>query len=329
MKIRLLTNESLTNHFPDDLVIEGIAGRLKGRSIAGRVRVLFGALRKSDAYLGFNSDFDIFLAATLNRLAFGHARVLLWDTNLHRPIGAAGVLKSVLKRVLFKFVDYFVVMHRHTAAYSRYYGIPARKFVYVPFKANNFEMLEGIESRDEGYILSCGASYRDFNCLLAAVRDLGYPVKIVLPKRSIAQFHNTHFAAESVPGHVQVIEHDMNKDTWNAYLSRATVVVIPIERHAIQPAGISVYLEAMALGKPVIISRGASTEGLIDETKAALYEPGDAAQLRLRIEDLLANPAQREQIAREGQRYALSLEGERRLVRDLERQVIDLARRKR
>lgn len=216
------------------------------------------------------------------------------------------------------------MVHKDISLYKRYYGIPEAKARYIPFKANNYEIRDQFVSNDGGYILSCGASYRDYGCLISAAKKVALPIIILLPKADIAALHNTYVDIRDLPNNVSVIIHDMNKFSWNKYIANAKMIVIPIRKDCIQPAGISAYLECMMLGKPVIISRGPSTNQIVHDNMAMLYDPGDSEALAQCINRLIDDRMLCSKLAENGKNYALSLEGEMRLVKDIERNVIEM-----
>jgi glycosyltransferase involved in cell wall biosynthesis len=105
-------------------------------------------------------------------------------------------------------------------------------------------------------------------------------------------------------------------------MAESRMVVVPLLPGVIQPAGISVYLEAMILGKPVIISSGSSTEGILDESLAVVVPAGDVGAMRRAILELWDDAARRKRLAESSRRYAMSLKDHSRLVEDL-RALVD------
>jgi glycosyltransferase involved in cell wall biosynthesis len=320
----LITNVPLTNQFPEKIDIELVTIQSE-RPLFQKLWALVKAYRKADAVMILNADALHALAAGIAKmLTRSPPLVLFYDTNLKRPHGLNENVKAYVKSILFRSVDKFIAMHKRWDEYEKFYGIPKVKFEYIPFKSNNFDRLQQIAVNDEGYIFSGGASYRDYDCLLQAVQEIDFPVKIVLPPARLARYHNTPDFTDELPPHVSVIRHDGTQDSWDRLIANSTLVVIPILKDCIQPAGISVYLEAMALGKPVIISRGASTDGLLDDSMSSLFTAGDAKELNQHILEMLRSPERRRRIAGNGQRYAISLEGGMRLSRDLQAITIKL-----
>jgi glycosyltransferase involved in cell wall biosynthesis len=322
-KLRLTTNAKLTNRFPEYLEIEEILPTDAVRASKTYAFWLAKHYRAADCVLIFNPDAVHAAAAMIAKFPMsGRPKVLFFDTNLKSPSSFGDRIRALVKGVLFRSVDVFLAMHVDTRAYTKFFRIPQAKFKYVPFKANNFDRLGRIPVYDREYIFAGGASYRDYGCLVEAVRNIQFPVRIVLPSADLAKFHNTKDPGGDLPPHVTLIRHDGSSETWNKHIAEATFVVLPIRADCIQPAGISVYLEAMALGKAVIISRGASTNGLLDESRAAFYTPGNPDELAAEIRSFIENPARRHDIAKAGMQYALGLEGQDRLSRDLQAAVL-------
>ncbi len=277
-------------------------------------------IRKYDAYLVFNGGVQQAAASLIAKVLFkSRIRVYFWDTNLQNPgKNIKSTIKKTIKKLLFLSVDYFLVMHKYTLPYEKIYGISKSKIKYIPFKANVYDSLSRYNPLDHGYILSCGASHRDYGCLIEALKNTVLPLTIVMPDPSLASYHNTFlFDNSDLPSNIRIEYSDFDPFRWNKKIAESKFVVIPINKDSIQPAGISVYLSAMALGKAVVITEGASTIGLIDNERAVLVPPNDPIELRHAIEKLYFDDDLRERLAVSGRDYALSLQGNERLNREI------------
>jgi len=65
-----------------------------------------------------------------------------------------------------------------------------------------------------------------------------------------------------------------------------------------------IAIEAMAAGKPVIGSKVGAIPELIAEETGILVTPGNSVELRQAIQKLIANPARREELGRNGRKVA-------------------------
>lgn len=149
------------------------------------------------------------------------------------------------------------------------------------------------DPRPEGYLLAVGNDgRRDYQTLVDAVAPLDVPTKI-LTKRPLpplpAHVENLHGS-----WHAPAVSDEELRDLYRGALA----VVVPLEDSP-QPSGQSVALQAMACGRPVILTR---TRGLwtgadfADGRDLILVEPKSPAALRAAVQRLLDDPVRREQI---------------------------------
>jgi glycosyltransferase involved in cell wall biosynthesis len=225
-------------------------------------------------------------------------------------------LRVRIRRRLLSAIDVFIFIHKDTSGYEENYDIPHSRCQYVPFKANNFDLMDKVTPIDGDYVVALGASQRDYKLLVDAVAGTPIPLKIILPESSI-KAHRAHISHERLPKNVQHIKTPVDRIAWSRYIAESRLVVIPIIPGVIQPAGVSVYLEAMILGKPVVITRGPSTEGILHEDLAVTVPPGNAEALRDAVYRVWNDNALRQRLSENGRRYALSLGDHKRLLADL------------
>lgn len=177
---------------------------------------------------------------------------------------------------------------------------------------------------DNCLISTAGLEYRDYPTLLRAVRDL--PVRVVIAAASHWSTHG-NTAAGDIPPNVSVtsLDYPALRDLY----ARSNFVVVPL-RDADNQAGITTMLEAMALGKALIVtaSRGqrdvirgrlCTASGMTDElingpapfgitgetaeAETGLYvPPADPAALRRAIQYLLDHPHEAARMGAAGQR---------------------------
>lgn len=318
-KFTILSNKEVTNWFPDQINLDylRVAPAGKWQRVVNTIRLL-RKINRYDAFIAFNPSSDeMFVAFVTKWMTQRRTLFVFFDMLIRRPVGPVETCKSIVKGILFSGVNKFFCVHKDTSGYQKYYKISPKKFLYVPFKANNYLDRLNYESRDGGYVLACGVSHRDYQTFIDAMGRLNLPAKIVLPQRDVAKFHHSVFDEEHLPMNVQVVRNDFDRISWYQHIANARVVVIPILRDAIQAAGISVCLEAMAIGKPVVITEGVSTRGMLTEQEAEIVAPADSRALGQAVAKLWNNPAYRERLAKGGQNYALSLGGNERLVKDI------------
>lgn len=98
-------------------------------------------------------------------------------------------------------------------------------------------------------ICSAGLEYRDYNTLVEAARDLD--VEVTIAAASHWSRHDPALGSEKLPGNVRVVSLDYAA-LREAYAD-SLFVVVPLH-DADNQAGITTILEAMAMGKAVVVS---------------------------------------------------------------------------
>jgi glycosyltransferase involved in cell wall biosynthesis len=150
------------------------------------------------------------------------------------------------------------------------------------------------------YVFSIGNDYsRDFDTLARAARLLadrpGGPPRWVV--------HTTR-PVPAAPG-VEVSRAGRSYPELRDLYRGAAVVVIPL-RDMIHPGGINSILEAMAAGRPVVVSgsRGVADYVRAGET-AVVVPPDDPAALAAAVRDLLDSPAECDRLGRNARRFVV------------------------
>lgn len=230
-----------------------------------------------------------------------------------------------LRRKLMRAVDLFVSYARNTKGIQEVYEIPESRFLYVPFKVNDWERVASMETTDDGYLVVAGQTRRDFRTFSRAIEGLDIPVRIVAPPQDVLSQHGSSLGAQDWATNVELVQDARTPDTFLPQLAGARLVVLPILQQNITPSGIGVSLVAMALRKCVIVSAGPVSDGLIDEGQAIVVPAGDHVALRDAIVRAWRDPELRKTTAERGFAYARTLGGEKRLYRDLLDAVIRLS----
>lgn len=152
---------------------------------------------------------------------------------------------------------------------------------------------------EENFAISVGNDWnRDFSTLVEAWRPHFPPLEIITSLPVTAGKPNIRVTRGD--WRTQVI----SDENLRARLQRARLVVVPLH-DTMQPSGQSAALQAMACGRPVILTenRGCWDKQMLARHHACrLVPPGDSAALASAIEDLLADRAQAEAMGARGRR---------------------------
>lgn len=219
------------------------------------------------------------------------------------------VLKSWMKplvgmalRRVFRLLVYF----RDASPFVRLYGVDPGKFHYIPFKINAWPLIQATPPGDGAYVFSGGRSRRDFAALFSVMAELGYPCRVLAGAKADLAQHGSSLTSVEIPPNVELLHND-SPEFFVRSMAGARVVVIPLLKDAVTQAGIGVYLSAMALRKCVVISTGLGIDDVLLDRQAIIVPAGDRDALRDAIRLAWEQDAFREEYARRGYEYAVSL----------------------
>jgi glycosyltransferase involved in cell wall biosynthesis len=159
--------------------------------------------------------------------------------------------------------------------------VPARKLAIIPYHTT----LWGAKYPEhEGeYVFAGGDTNRDYRTLIQAVTGLTYKVVI-------AVFRRDHFAGVEIPPNVEILT--ASRDEFFRLMARSAVVVVPMQGGLIHSGGHQTYLNAMELGKPVVVADdGGADEYIADGVTGFIVKPGELAGLRKALQTLMCDRA--------------------------------------
>ena len=284
-----------------------------------RVAALAGELAAADVALSFTDGFSVSLGLFRDGLA-GEARLV---GGFH---GLADLVEEVappfrawaarrIAQGIHRLDHLFFFGEADRREVVRRYGVPDAKTSLFRFGVDTGFWSPSADAADEDFVLSVGSDpKRDYPTLLDA--RLGAPLRIVtrLPVRRPAGRDDVEIIRGSYYG--SPVSHVVLRDFYRS----AAVVAVPV-RDVFQPSGYSATLQAMACGKPVVLSH---IKGLWDPEVFAsgenciLVRPGDAGALAEAVNRLLGDAALRRRIGDAAHRTAVAHFGLERMNRSLE-----------
>jgi glycosyltransferase involved in cell wall biosynthesis len=233
------------------------------------------------------------LAAPLGRQPLCLARDFHIDpTRAGEP---AYALRLRLLALALPGIDTVLTTSRAEAAdYAALFHRPPGQFRFFPDEPAS-ELFD-IEPRPcAGHVFAYGLSDRDFDTLVTASAGLDAPV-VVLSK--------AYVPAVPVPPNVRLIGRYVSREEYLRLLATAACCVVPLKDDRVA-AGQNSMFEAMALARPLVISRNvAALEYVVHGENALLYRTGDAEDLAVMIRTCLDHPEEAEAMARRGQQSA-------------------------
>ncbi|MBN1481255.1 glycosyltransferase [candidate division KSB1 bacterium] len=202
-----------------------------------------------------------------------------------RPASLNQYLREAFIRYALKRVDTVIVYSTIEAEqFEKRYGNGSTLFTFLPL---GIELSNHRPASDEHYIFSGGRSNRDYATLVKAVTGLNFKVKIAAQRFNVSEL--------ALPENVETY-FDVYGESFSRLLAGATIVVIPLER-ADESSGQLVLLNAMAFGKPIIITRSRGVEDYIRDGENVITVPRqNMFALRTELDNLLNSPEERRRL---------------------------------
>jgi glycosyltransferase involved in cell wall biosynthesis len=275
-------------------------------------RLVGAALKRGlESAGGYGGDFATVLASlrTLNRAdvvlstvdTVGIPLMLLARARVVRPpfvytaIGLPERLVQLRSRRMERLYAQALGAASAVVAYSEHEADVLRRWLhergveprveFVPFGVDVDALRPADGATADIDVVSVGADpHRDFELLLAVARDMPDTRFLVVTTRERARTLAGRSANVSV-------ETDLPFEDMLSRLRRARVVALPVRDNSYSGAT-TVLLQAMALAKPVVVSRTAAIAtgyGLEDGRNVRLVPPGDASLFVRALEETLAD----------------------------------------
>lgn len=237
------------------------------------------------------------------------------DLVLRRPESLQHRLTASVKRMLLTQVTHFIHYFKDWSGYQRHFGIEPSRSSFVPFKVNNMHLQVGADEFGEDYVFTMGRSLRDYDTFIRAIAELPYPAAI--PQFSFEDFEGRdstfRWNTDNIPRNLKILSDTGGRQDLVRNLARAKVVVIPTQAASMCASGLSTYLDAMYLGKCVIISQGPGASDILTD-QAILVPPHDVTSLTAAIRRAWEDDLLRHTVAQAGKTYAQSLGDESDLL---------------
>jgi hypothetical protein len=156
------------------------------------------------------------------------------------------------------------------------------------------------DALDGGPVVAVGWEQRDYPTLLRAVDGLDVGLEVAVGSIAAPEHGGIRVSPlGDVPGNVRVRANLTPVQLRDLY-GRARMVVVPL--HDVEfDAGVTAITEAMAMGKPVIVSRTRGQRDILADGEQGLYvPPAQPRAMRAAIEGLAADPPRAAAMGRAG-----------------------------
>ncbi len=265
---------------------------------------LFNSLNKYNVFIGtrlfFNKrKFDVIISGNIKQAMFYSflGMIFPWNKKLHilneiylnEPTSLRRKIRPLVYRLFLRNIDFIRVSARNEISnYSGALKIDRNRFWFNPWPTPVPDIR--LSETEGDYILSAGKQFRDYHTLVSAVSGTGHKLIIVSDKNSMSGIE--------ISDEVTVI-YNISKKEYLEILLKSKFVVVPLNNDFCSCGQIA-FLEAMSVGKPVIVTRVTGSIDYIEEGETGLfYTKGDIEDLRQKINLLSANRDLRVSLARE------------------------------
>ncbi len=222
-----------------------------------------------------------------DRLTVGGEAAVCWDERAGVPVALSGVptLTGViwlterrrrhwtdgLARVALNKSIVFVLSPHQIDDLTTQWGLPPSRVHFVPFGVDTDFWVPTVGAR-EGVLTVGNDRHRDHHTAVGAALRTGRRCTVVT-------------SSQDLPVRTVQLSH---AELRQAYADHAVVAIATVpNRHA---SGVTVALEAMACGRPVVATRGGGLEAYITPETGELVEPGDVDGMTRALERLLHDP---------------------------------------
>jgi glycosyltransferase involved in cell wall biosynthesis len=312
-----------------DTWLEVLLRFFKAASMAERVKQARGALRLFRLAPSYDAVITCgilegFLFAALQRMRGRRRSVhLMYDCLWY----GGNRFKRAWMKYCLREVDCCVVWASvEVDRYSACYGVDRHKFLFIPHHhtTQRFRFDVG----DGGYVFAGGNWSRDYRLFLKSALTMDFPC-IIATNRG-----KELLGSINIPQHVRVVA--ATHEEFRQLIARSSIVVLPMEAQHLHAGGQQTFLNAMFMGKPVILTDPEGGRDYIqDGVNGRLIRYGDKEQLTTAIRELMTNPELRFSMGEAARRFAAPLTTEacntriwaevERLIKERQQELNDTA----
>jgi glycosyltransferase involved in cell wall biosynthesis len=201
-------------------------------------------------------------------------------------------------------------------------GVPSEKIFLVKHFVD--QLFWSPREREVDTISSAGAEMRDYPTLLEALRGTNLPCHIATDHVRVDRFgfgRRVSASEYAARADKNVTVGRKSPPELRELYARSRFVVVPV-RPSDTDNGVTVILEAMAMGKPVICSKTKGQVDVIQDGVTGIYVPvGDPVALRKAIVSLWNEPERAAEMGRAGRAYIEKYHALEKFCHDVKRAV--------
>lgn len=294
----------LSTLFSADPPIQLWQDRVEMLRPAGSDAVTIGRLllrpRQYDALVLDGSARRDQLAAALLRSRRGGPALVIADATWKIPsrAGAARGKRAVMRLIDGERTTFCVLSRFEAERFPTTWRLRHSRVRFTPWPVTLRPPELAREPTDNGRVFAGGNSLRDYRPLIEAAGEIGAPVDIATDT----------LAGDGAAGYpANLTVRALARADYDAMLRTASVVVIPLAPRTDRSSGQTTYVNAMALGKAIVVTDAPGVRDYIDDGETGVIVPGDdAPRLACAVRRLLADRELRQRLGESARRHALA-----------------------
>lgn len=218
-----------------------------------------------------------------------------WKSNTN-PVDMA-ISKLGVRAIDGTHATFCVISSYELESFRRTWGPLKGQVRFVPWPCTLPETELSRPASDNGRVFAGGNSLRDYDLLLEAAASISAPV-------DLATNALTERQRAGVPDNVRARR--VASQVYDELMLNSAVVVVPLEPRRDRSAGQTTYVQAMARGKPVIVTDTPGVRDYIqDGHTGVIVPPRDPDALAAAIRALLDDPDERKRMGESARAYVL------------------------
>lgn len=261
----------------------------------------------------FRKRYHIILTATGTGLLLALTRFFLrWEKPylylIKWRIETRSILDPLLKQIYRRYVDKIIcVSSVQKEIFAKILNISKNRIINIPYGIDTEFFKPEINNISNNDVILCvGDTDRDDETLFKALKFLPFKLIRISDESKIFNSYKMQQRDKKSSNLNKkfVLLHAVSDLTLKKSYAKSAIVIIPIYKSSNQPAGLTTLLEAMAMGKSVIVTKGLITEDYVINFKTGIVIPSDDVDnMKKAILQLLNNKLERKRIGNNARRW--------------------------
>ncbi len=311
--MKILVDTRYSRYLPECTTLDSEIERLFGRRVLALTKsngILRGLMawwvgRRFDFIVTVNhhpgSSLLIVLAGLSHRRKLILLEFMIYGDRTVKRLSLPVIIPLLLGPALRKaMVAAQVMLESEPKYYAELLGIPESRFSPILLPLVDSQKTELTNTRQKNLVFSSGRAACDWETLLSAAEGTDWELVIVCGRRELKYIEKLNHTVKA-----KVLS-DISADEHAKWMRSAAVYVLSLYDRPISSGQLRLG-NAISCGTPTVATRVRGLEGYAANGRnALLVEPGNAMDLRKRVDELLLHPERRFALAKRARKLSES-----------------------